>query len=343
MSTTPSGHPEPAPADAPGAGNEPQRMADRAIGIFDSGVGGLTVARAVIDQLPNESILYVGDTANGPYGPLPIAEVRANALGVMDELVDAGVKLLVIACNSASAAVLRDARERYTARYGIPVIEVIQPAVRRAVAATRTGNVGVIGTSATVGSRAYEDTFAAAPDIRITSAACPDFVRFVESGITAGPELISTAEAYLAPLKAAGVDTLVLGCTHYPLLTGVISYVMGDAVTLVSSAEETAKDVYKALVSHDLERISETAPTHNFLSTGDAGSFGVLARRFLGPEVRGVEQVTHVSAHYPTGSMARITPEMIAAAQSGGSPRISNFVMNEPAAQAVGTAAGDRA
>ncbi|HSU70349.1 MAG TPA: glutamate racemase [Micrococcaceae bacterium] len=311
-----------------GAPAHPGSVAERPIGIFDSGVGGLTVARAVIDQLPNESVLYVGDTANGPYGPLPIAEVRANALGVMDELVDAGVKLLVIACNTASAAVLRDARERYTARYGIPVIEVIQPAVRRAVAATRTGRVGVIGTSATVGSRAYEDTFAAAPDLEITSVACPDFVRFVESGITAGPQLLSTAQAYLAPLKAAGVDTLVLGCTHYPLLTGVISFVMGDGVTLVSSAEETAKDVYKALVGHDLERTGSPAPRHNFVSTGDAASFGALARRFLGPEVLTVEQVDHVSAHYPTGSMARITPEMVAAAQAAGpAPRISNFVL----------------
>lgn len=305
--------------------------ADRPIGIFDSGVGGLTVARAVIDQLPNESILYVGDTANGPYGPLPIAEVRANALGVMDELVDSGVKLLVIACNSASAAVLRDARERYTARYGIPVIEVIQPAVRRAVAATREGRVGVIGTVATVGSRAYEDTFAAAPNLRITSVACPDFVRFVESGITAGPELLTTAEAYLAPLKAASVDTLVLGCTHYPLLTGVISYVMGDSVTLVSSAEETAKDVFRALVSHDLERMSDAAPTHQFLCTGDAANFGVLARRFLGPEVHGVEQVSHVSAHYPTGSLALVTDDMLAAARETASGtvagRVSNFVL----------------
>lgn len=309
----------------------PSPAADRPIGIFDSGVGGLTVARAVIDQLPNESILYVGDTANGPYGPLPIAEVRANALGVMDELVDSGVKLLVIACNSASAAVLRDARERYTARYGIPVIEVIQPAVRRAVAATREGRVGVIGTVATVGSRAYEDTFAAAPNLRITSVACPDFVRFVESGITAGPELLSTAEAYLAPLKAAAVDTLVLGCTHYPLLTGVISYVMGDSVTLVSSAEETAKDVFRALVSHDLERLSDTAPTHQFLCTGDADNFGVLARRFLGPEVHGVEQVSHVSAHYPTGSLALVTDDMLAAARQTASGtvagRVSNFVL----------------
>src|SRR6476661_8749510 len=147
-SAEPSAETQPAAAsDVPAAAPEA-----RPIGVFDSGVGGLTVARSIIDQLPNESILYVGDTAHGPYGPLPIAEVRANALGVMDELVDSGVKLLTIACNSASAAVLRDARERYTAKYGIPVIEVIQPAVRRAVAATRTGKVGVIGTSATVGS-----------------------------------------------------------------------------------------------------------------------------------------------------------------------------------------------
>ena len=155
--------PESSTASSQSASQTASEMGSRPIGVFDSGVGGLTVARSIIDQLPNESILYVGDTAHGPYGPLPIAEVRANALGVMDELVDSGVKLLTIACNSASAAVLRDARERYTARYGIPVIEVIQPAVRRAVAATRTGRVGVIGTSATVGSRAYEDTFAAAP------------------------------------------------------------------------------------------------------------------------------------------------------------------------------------
>ncbi len=289
------------------------RKTEAPIGIFDSGVGGLTVARAVIDQLPNESILYVGDTAHGPYGPLPIAKVRAHALAVMDELVDSGVKLLVIACNSASAAVLRDARERYTARYGIPVIEVIQPAVRRAVAATRTGDVGVIGTAATIGSRAYDDTFAAAPHLRITSAACPEFVEFVEAGVTAGPELLSAAKRYLEPLKRAGVDTVVLGCTHYPLLTGVISYVMGDSVSLVSSAEETAKDVYRALVSHELLSTDTAPPVHRFLATGDAERFEVLARRFLGPEVLSVQHVDRVAAEYPTGSLARITPDMIAA------------------------------
>ncbi|NKX54589.1 glutamate racemase [Arthrobacter mobilis] len=307
------------------------------IGIFDSGVGGLTVARAVIDQLPNEAVLYVGDTANGPYGPLPIAEVRANALGVMDELVDSGVKALVIACNSASAAVLRDARERYTARYGIPVIEVIQPAVRRAVASTRSGRVGVIGTSATVGSRAYEDTFAAAPHLQITSVACPRFVEYVEAGVTAGQELLSTAEEYLVPLKEAGVDTLVLGCTHYPLLTGVISYVMGDEVTLVSSAEETAKDVYRALLRQDLLRADGGAPRHHFVATGDAAQFEVLAQRFLGPEVVRVEHVDRVAAQYPTGSMARITPEMIAAARADAQrPRRSNFAAPLAGAQGGG-------
>ena len=266
-------------------------MNDAPIGIFDSGVGGLTVARAIIDQLPNESIIYVGDTANSPYGPKSLQEVRELALGVMDRLVDEGVKLLVIACNSASAAVLRDARERYTVARGIPVVEVIQPAVRRAVAATRNRKVGVIGTNATVTSRAYDDAFAAAVDLQIESVACPSFVDFVERGITSGPELMAAAEKYLAPIKAAGVDTLVLGCTHYPLLTGAISYVMGEDVTLVSSAEETAKDVYRTLVAHGLERTSSEPPTLRFQSTGDADSFGRLARRFLGPEVAHVEKL----------------------------------------------------
>ncbi|MGN6472317.1 MAG: glutamate racemase, partial [Mycobacteriales bacterium] len=159
------------------------RSVDAPLGIFDSGVGGLTVARAVLDQLPSESIVYVGDTANGPYGPRRIADVRALALEVMDSLVEHHeVKLLVIACNSASAACLRDARERYS----IPVIEVIQPAARRAVAATRNGKIGVIGTAATIGSKAYDDAFAAAPHVELTSVACPRFVEFVERGETTG-------------------------------------------------------------------------------------------------------------------------------------------------------------
>lgn len=148
-------------------------MDSRSIGIFDSGVGGLTVARAIIDQLPGESMTYIGDTANSPYGPKSIAQVRECALDVMDRLVASDVKMLVIACNSASAAVLADARERYQRAYGIPVVEVIQPAVRRAVRATRTGRIGVIGTRATIASGAYADAFAAAPNLQLTMAACP--------------------------------------------------------------------------------------------------------------------------------------------------------------------------
>jgi glutamate racemase len=261
-------------------------VSDAPIGIFDSGVGGLTVARAVLDQLPHESITYIGDTANGPYGPLPIAEVRAHALAIMDRLVDSGVKLLVIACNSASAAVLRDARERYTLGAGVPVVEVIQPAVRRAVHATRSGRVGVIGTTATVTSGAYEDAFAAATHLDLTLMACPRFVEFVERGVTSGPELLEVAHLYLDPVREADVDTLVLGCTHYPLLTGAIAYVMGEGVTLVSSAEETAKDVYRTLVAHGLSRDLGTPDVeHRFLATGDPEAFATLAHRFLGPEV----------------------------------------------------------
>jgi glutamate racemase len=259
---------------------------DAPIGIFDSGVGGLTVARAVIDQLPHEQVLYVGDTAHTPYGPRPIAEVRALALDVMDHLVESGVKALVIACNSASAAVLRDARERYS----LPVVEVILPAARRAVAASRSGRIGVLGTRATIESKAYDDAFAAAPGVSLTSQVCPRFVELVEAGVTSGPEALAVASEYLEPVKEAGVDTLVLGCTHYPLLTGVISYVMGEGVTLVSSAEETAKDVFRTLVAHELERDpAAPPPAHRFVATGDAEQFQTLARRFLGPEVGSVE------------------------------------------------------
>ena len=255
---------------------------DAPIGVFDSGVGGLTVARALLDQLPNEPIVYVGDTAHGPYGPLPIADVRRHALAAMDALVGQGVKLLVIACNSASSACLRDARERYD----VPVVEVIQPATRRAVAATRNNRVGLIGTQITVDSRAYDDAFAAAPHVTLTSAACPRFVDFVERGVTTGRQLLQLATHYLAPVVEQDVDTLVLGCTHYPLLTGMISLVVGEGVTLVSSAEETAKDVYRVLVREDLARDEEAPPpSHRFLATGDAEPFARLGRRFLGPEV----------------------------------------------------------
>jgi glutamate racemase len=257
-------------------------VSDASIGVFDSGVGGLTVARALLDQLPHEELLYVGDTAHGPYGPLPIAEVRRHALAALDDLVGRGVKMLVIACNSASSACVRDARERYP----VPVVEVIAPAVRRAAAATRNGRVGLIATAMTVASGAYDEAFAAAPSVSLTSAACPQFVEFVERGVTTGRQLLQLATHYLEPVVAADVDTLVLGCTHYPLLTGMISLVVGDGVTLVSSAEETAKDVYRVLVREGLERDPEApAPQHRFLATGDPAPFAKVGRRFLGPEI----------------------------------------------------------
>lgn len=252
---------------------------DAPIGVFDSGVGGLTVARAIADQLPCERLRYVGDTAHGPYGPLRIAQIRSHALAVADELVGSGVKLLVIACNTASAACLADARERYS----IPVVEVVRPAVRRAVAATHSGRVGVIGTQATIGSRAYHDAFAAAPHIEVTGVACPRFVDFVERGMTSGRQMLGLAQSYLEPLQRADVDTLVLACTHYPLLTGVLQIVMGEAVTMVSSAEETAKDVLRVLTDTDLLRTVPEEPEHVFTATGDPVSFARLARRFLGP------------------------------------------------------------
>jgi glutamate racemase len=275
-------------------------VTDAPIGVFDSGVGGLTVARAIIDQLPRESITYVGDTAHSPYGPKPIADVRRYALEVMDDLVAEGVKLLVIACNTASSAMLRDARERFTGGYGIPVVEVIQPAVRAAVRQTRNKRVGVIGTVGTVQSLAYEDAFAAASDLQIFTEACPRFVEFVEAGITSGPELFAVAEQYLAPLKAADIDTLVLGCTHYPLLAAAVQYVMGEDVTLVSSAEETAYDVYRMLVKHGLERTSHESPVYRFEATGGSQQqFLTLASRFLGPEVTRVDLVETGAIHLP--------------------------------------------
>ena len=273
---------------------------EASIGIIDSGVGGLTVARAIIDQLPNESIRYIGDTKHGPYGPLPIAEVRNHAMALLDELAEQGVKALVIACNTASAAMFRDAKERFSDRLGIPVIEVIQPAVRTAVAFTRSKRIGVIGTEGTIKSGAYQDSFVADPDIVVTAAACPRFVEFVEAGVTSGPELFEVAEQYLEPLKAAKIDTLVLGCTHYPMISAAIQLVVGPDVQLVSSADATAFEVYRTLVTNNALRTGKATPTHSFETTGDdRESFRNLAHRFLGLEVERVEA-------FPTGAIETI-------------------------------------
>ncbi|WP_349427161.1 glutamate racemase [Microbacterium sp. LWS13-1.2] len=272
-------------------------MNDAPIGIFDSGVGGLTVARAVSALLPQESILYIGDTARSPYGPKPIADVRRYALEVLDELVAQGVKMLVIACNTASAAMLRDARERYD----VPVVEVINPAVRTAMSTTRNGRVGVIGTAGTISSGAYQDMLGVNEQLTVFAQACPRFVEFVEAGVTGSPEVLAVAEEYLAPLRHAGVDTLVLGCTHYPFLEGAISYVMGPDVSLVSSDTETAKDVYRQLVSRDLLAGSDAEPQHVYEATGaSADEFLRLAHRLMGREVSSVRLVQTGAIDLPT-------------------------------------------
>ena len=207
--------------------------------------------------------------------------MRDHALSVLDGLVATGVKMLVIACNTASSACLAEAQNRYD----VPVIEVIDPAVRRAVAVTRNRRVGVIGTVGTIASGEYPAALRRAdPDgtVVMSTAACPRFAEFVERGVTSGRQLLGLAESYLTPITSADVDTLVLGCTHYPLLTGLLSTVVGPGVTLVSSAEETALDVYRCLATNGIVREDERPPTHSFTSTGPAEPFAKLSRRFLG-------------------------------------------------------------
>lgn len=257
------------------------------IGVFDSGFGGLTVARALLDQLPGEDMVYLGDTARAPYGTKSLGEVREYALECLDYLAGTGVKALVIACNSASSAVLRDARERYD----IPVVDVILPAARRAVRTSRSGRIGLICTEATANSGSYDDALAAVPDLELVTAPCPLFVEFVEAGITSGPGLMDAARGYLLPLREAGIDTLILGCTHYPLLSGVISYVIGDEVSLVSSAEECAKEVYATLLDAGLLRVGPREPDLRFLTTGSPELFAGIGRRLMGGFVDRVEQV----------------------------------------------------
>jgi glutamate racemase len=254
----------------------------RAIGVFDSGVGGLTVARAILDLLPHEPLAYVGDTARFPYGPRPVAEIRRFALEIADLLVRMDVKMLVVACNSVEVSAIDD----ISVRAGIPVIGVIDPATRTAVRTTRTGTIGLIGTRATVDSGAYDRAVAATgADVTLLSAACPVFVEHVERGDTTSDELRAAAHRYLEPLREGGIDTLILGCTHYPLLSGLLQQELGPEVVLVSSAEETAKDVYGTLLRDDLVRDEAGAPHHTFLATGDPTGFQRVAEVFLGPQL----------------------------------------------------------
>lgn len=265
-------------------------MDGRPIGMFDSGFGGLTVARALIDLLPAEHLVYLGDTGRYPYGPRPLDQVRDFAVQIADRLVDEhDVKLLIVACNTAAAAALGELRDRMA----IPVIGVIEPGVRSLVRATRTGRVGVIGTVGTVASGAYQQAVATeAPSLTLTCAACPGFVEFVERGETRSDQVHVLAERLLAPVCDADVDALLLGCTHYPFLARTIGDVMGRDVVLVSSADETAFEVRHWLDGSALARdpaLGEGERT--WCSSGDVDVFRDLGARLLGPELDTVTAV----------------------------------------------------
>jgi glutamate racemase len=252
--------------------------------MFDSGFGGLTVARAVMDVLPDEDLVYIGDTGRYPYGPRPLDEVRSFARELAWSLVkDFEVKAVVVACNTAAAAGLGD----LVADLPVPVFEVIEPGARALVEATRSGHIGVIGTVGTVSSGAYARAVeATGADVDLTVAACPGFVEFVERGETTGEQVTILAERLLAPVRAAEVDALLLGCTHYPFLARVIGAVMGPEVVLVSSADETAFAVQEGLTRLDLLRAARDEPAgHRFLSSGDVAWFAELGGRLLGPEL----------------------------------------------------------
>jgi glutamate racemase len=252
----------------------------RPVGIFDSSVGGLTVARAIIDLLPHEPLVYVGDSARFPYGPKPVEEIRRYALEIASYLVSRDVKLLVVACNAVEVSAIGD----IAVSADIPVVGVVNPGARAAIRATRNGVVGVIGTEATIATGAYQRAVGSAATLH--AVACPAFVDHVERGDTSSPALRAVAREYLEPLMRAGIDTLVLGCTHYPLLSGLLQMELGPHVVLVSSAEETAKDVYGELVSRDVLASAGDRPAHEFLTTGEPEQFQRLAEVFLGPEVK---------------------------------------------------------
>jgi glutamate racemase len=260
---------------------------DRPLGMFDSGFGGLTVARAVIDLLPGEDLVYFGDTGRYPYGPRPLDHVRSYANQIADLLCgDVGVKLLVVACNTATAAAL----DVLVKDCPVPVIGVIEPGVRAAIKATRNGRIGVIGTVGTIGSGAYQTAVAAASQsVDLTCASCPGFVELVERGEIRTDQAYVLAERLLAPVQHAGVDTLLLGCTHYPFLARTIADVMGRDVVLVSSADETAFEVRSVLGEAGLAAAPGRTGSHRFISSGDVEWFKTLGSRLLGPEIEGVE------------------------------------------------------
>ena len=259
------------------------------IGVFDSGIGGLTVVAEIMRQLPNEEIVYFGDTARLPYGPKSNETVTQFSIQDAEFLLTHGVKYIVVACNTASSIAI----EALTSRYDVPVIGVIEPGALAAVSSTLKGKVGVIGTEGTIASGAYRRAIEKLDrDIEVVETSCPLFVPLAEEGWTDREVTLVIAHEYLTPLRDAAVDVVVLGCTHYPILKGTIAKVFGPSVRLIDSAEETAKEVAERLEDLDLVRVRETPPVHKFFVSDVPHRFREQAERFLGAPLPGVSVVT---------------------------------------------------
>ncbi|MBI2890783.1 MAG: glutamate racemase [Nitrospirae bacterium] len=265
-----------------------ERHDPRPIGVFDSGVGGLTVLRAMRRRFPRERLIYLGDTARVPYGNKSRDTIIRYALETTIFLTSKNIKVLVIACNTSSAYSL----ERLRATFSVPVVGVIEPGVREALSATRKGRVGVIGTAGTINSGAYQNLLTRARrGLKVAARACPLFVSLAEEGWTRGAVAYAVARTYLAPIRSQGIDTLILGCTHYPLLKGPIGRAMGRGVTLIDSAEAVARSVEDLLLKHGLTAAPASRGGMEILSTDIGGSFGAVARRFLGSPLPPVRRV----------------------------------------------------
>ena len=257
--------------------------AQQPVAVFDSGVGGLTVLHELLVSLPTEDYLYLGDTARFPYGERTAEELRTFAIEIADHLLESGAKLLVVACNAASSAAL-EALDRHLAGGGheIDVIGVVAPATQLAVAGSRTGRIGLLATPATVASGAYERAVAAAdPHVHLESVACPDLAPIIQSGFPFDDEVVETVRTYCAPLRAADVDTVILGCTHYPLVAPMLQRILGRGVSLVTSGTGVARSVERALASRALLSPRAGEGSYSFRCTGDVDAFRALGTRFL--------------------------------------------------------------
>jgi glutamate racemase len=261
--------------------------------VFDSGVGGLTVLHELLVSLPTEDYLYLGDTAHFPYGDRTDAELREFALAIAEHLLELGAKLLVVACNSASAAAL-ETLEAHLAVIApeIDVIGVLRPAAQLAVVATRTGRLGLLATPLTVANGAYARAIAAAdPHVHLESVACPDLAPIIQSGFPFDRQVVETVRTYCAPLREARVDTVILGSTHYPLCAPMLQRMLGREVTLISAGAGVARSVERALAARELLNPRQAEGDYRFQCTGDPDAFLEVGTRFLQMPLGEVEQV----------------------------------------------------